>query len=99
LIGDHRQLPAFVQQCWFNFETTLPSIKTSLFISDSFKLSHYETSAAIKIIIELGKNYKYLKILNFSKNILNKNYHSYKAYCNVSCGNNDANINNSFFFK
>ena len=31
MIGDHRQLPAFVQQCWFNFETTLPSIKTSLF--------------------------------------------------------------------
>ena len=31
LIGDQRQLPAFVQQCWFNFETTMPSIKTSLF--------------------------------------------------------------------
>ena len=31
LIGDHRQLPAFVQNCWFNLETTLPSIKTSLF--------------------------------------------------------------------
>ncbi len=31
LIGDHRQLPAFVQQCWFSFETTMPSIKTSLF--------------------------------------------------------------------
>jgi hypothetical protein len=31
LIGDHRQLPAFIQQCWFNFETTLPSLKTSLF--------------------------------------------------------------------
>ncbi len=31
LIGDHRQLPAFVQQCWFTFETTMPSIKTSLF--------------------------------------------------------------------
>jgi len=31
MIGDHRQLPAFVQQCWFNFETTIPSIKTSLF--------------------------------------------------------------------
>ena len=31
MIGDHRQLPAFVQQCWFNFETTMPSIKTSLF--------------------------------------------------------------------
>ena len=31
LIGDHRQLPAFVQQCWYNFETTMPSIKTSLF--------------------------------------------------------------------
>ncbi len=30
LIGDHRQLPAFVQNCWFNLETTLPSIKTSL---------------------------------------------------------------------
>lgn len=31
MIGDHRQLPAFVQQCWFNFETTIPSIKISLF--------------------------------------------------------------------
>ena len=31
LIGDHRQLPAFVQSCWFSFETTMPSIKTSLF--------------------------------------------------------------------
>jgi hypothetical protein len=31
LIGDHRQLPAFIQQCWYNFETTLPSLKTSLF--------------------------------------------------------------------
>ena len=31
LIGDHRQLPAFVQNCWFNLETTLPSIKISLF--------------------------------------------------------------------
>lgn len=43
LIGDHRQLPAFVQQCWFNFETTLPSIKTSLFerlISGKVKLKH-----------------------------------------------------------
>ena len=40
MIGDHRQLPAFVQQCWFNFETTIPSIKTSLFerlISGSVK--------------------------------------------------------------
>ena len=31
LIGDHRQLPAFIQNCWFNLECTLPSIKTSLF--------------------------------------------------------------------
>lgn len=31
LIGDHRQLPAFVQNCWFNLEGTHPSIKTSLF--------------------------------------------------------------------
>ncbi len=31
LIGDQRQLPAFVQQCWFSFETTMPSLKTSLF--------------------------------------------------------------------
>ena len=31
LVGDHRQLPAFVQNCWFSFESTLPSIKTSLF--------------------------------------------------------------------
>ena len=31
LIGDHRQLPAFIQNCWYNLQTTLPSIKTSLF--------------------------------------------------------------------
>jgi len=31
LVGDHRQLPAFVQQCWFNLETTIPSLKVSLF--------------------------------------------------------------------
>jgi len=31
MIGDHRQLPAFVQQCWFNLEGVHPSIKTSLF--------------------------------------------------------------------
>lgn len=31
LVGDHRQLPAFIQNCWFSFETTSPSIKTSLF--------------------------------------------------------------------
>jgi len=31
LIGDHRQLPAFIQNCWFNLETIVPSIKTSLF--------------------------------------------------------------------
>ncbi len=50
MIGDHRQLPAFVQQCWFNFETTLPSLKTSLFerlISGSFKPSHDQSAAAI----------------------------------------------------
>ena len=47
MIGDHRQLPAFVQQCWFNFETTIPSIKTSLFerlISGSVKSSHNRNS-------------------------------------------------------
>jgi hypothetical protein len=31
MIGDHRQLPAFVQHCWFNIEMQQPSIKTSLF--------------------------------------------------------------------
>lgn len=31
LIGDHRQLPAFVQPCWFPIETSDPSIKVSLF--------------------------------------------------------------------
>jgi hypothetical protein len=31
MIGDHRQLPAFVQQCWFSLEMQIPSIKTSLF--------------------------------------------------------------------
>ena len=31
LVGDHRQLPAFIQNCWFNTEMSSPSIKTSLF--------------------------------------------------------------------
>jgi hypothetical protein len=31
LVGDHMQLPAFVDQCWFNIESTIPSIKRSLF--------------------------------------------------------------------
>ena len=31
LVGDHRQLPAFLQQCWFPLEATHPSLKTSLF--------------------------------------------------------------------
>lgn len=31
LVGDHRQLPAFVQQCWFNLEKTIAMLKISLF--------------------------------------------------------------------
>jgi hypothetical protein len=31
LIGDQRQLPAFIQNCWYNIEITNPSIKKSLF--------------------------------------------------------------------
>jgi superfamily I DNA and/or RNA helicase len=31
LIGDHRQLPAFIQNCWYNLERSHPSIKLSLF--------------------------------------------------------------------
>ena len=31
LIGDHRQLPAFVQPCWFSIQMTHPSMKVSLF--------------------------------------------------------------------
>ena len=31
LVGDHYQLPAFVQNCWFNIESSHPSIKVSLF--------------------------------------------------------------------
>ena len=31
LVGDHRQLPAFVQNTWFNLESTHPTIKVSLF--------------------------------------------------------------------
>lgn len=49
MIGDHRQLPAFVQQCWFNFETTIPSIKTSLFerlISGTVKSSYNRNKQA-----------------------------------------------------
>lgn len=48
MIGDHRHLPAFAQQCWFNFETTIPSIKTSLFerlIIGSVKSPHNRDGA------------------------------------------------------
>lgn len=31
LVGDHRQLPAFIQSYWYNLESTQASIKTSLF--------------------------------------------------------------------
>lgn len=31
LIGDHRQLPAFINHNWYNFEITVPKIKKSLF--------------------------------------------------------------------
>jgi hypothetical protein len=31
LVGDHRQLPAFVQQCWYEVSDTMPTIKTSMF--------------------------------------------------------------------
>lgn len=31
MIGDHRQLPAFVQPCWFALQNTHPSIQISLF--------------------------------------------------------------------
>lgn len=31
LIGDHRQLPAFIHQCWFNAQLTNPSLQISLF--------------------------------------------------------------------
>lgn len=31
LIGDHQQLPAFVQQCWYNLEMKMKTIKKSLF--------------------------------------------------------------------
>jgi hypothetical protein len=31
LVGDHRQLPAFVQNCWYNLASSNPSIKTSIF--------------------------------------------------------------------
>ncbi|CAN8071016.1 unnamed protein product [Agarophyton chilense] len=31
LIGDHRQLPAYVQPCWFSIQAAIPSIKISLF--------------------------------------------------------------------
>ena len=31
LVGDHRQLPAFAQTCWYHFERTAPGIKVSLF--------------------------------------------------------------------
>ena len=31
LVGDHRQLPAFVQNQWYNLESTMPSIKVSPF--------------------------------------------------------------------
>jgi hypothetical protein len=53
LIGDHRQLPAFIQNCWFNLESSLPSIKTSLFerliseISTNRKKNYEESQAAV----------------------------------------------------
>ena len=31
LIGDHRQLPAFVNNCWYDLACSMPTIKTSLF--------------------------------------------------------------------
>eukprot|EP00457_Paulinella_chromatophora_P000075 gb/GEZN01000075.1/.p1 GENE.gb/GEZN01000075.1/~~gb/GEZN01000075.1/.p1 ORF type:complete len:1932 (-),score=209.52 gb/GEZN01000075.1/:490-6285(-) len=31
LVGDHRQLPAFIQNCWFSLETQHPALKISLF--------------------------------------------------------------------
>jgi len=31
LVGDHYQLPAFVQNCWYNMEATHPALKVSLF--------------------------------------------------------------------
>lgn len=54
MIGDHRQLPAFVQQCWFNFETTMPSIKTSLFerlISGQVKSNRRDNKANTAAIL------------------------------------------------
>ena len=31
LIGDHRQLPAFVNNCWYDLSNSTPALKTSLF--------------------------------------------------------------------
>ena len=31
LVGDHRQLPAYVAQCWFNVQISRPSVNVSLF--------------------------------------------------------------------
>lgn len=53
LIGDHRQLPAFVQSCWFSFETTMPSIKTSLFERlVSGTTTSYSNSNKVRVILK-----------------------------------------------
>ena len=52
LIGDHRQLPAFVQQCWHNLETSSPSIK-SVYVTHSHThtLTHTHVHTHIYIYI------------------------------------------------
>jgi len=61
LIGDHRQLPAFVQQCWFSFETTMPSIKTSLFerlVSGTVKQRGGRQHAKSKIDLFISESFR-----------------------------------------
>ncbi|KAJ8602190.1 hypothetical protein CTAYLR_003526 [Chrysophaeum taylorii] len=50
LVGDHRQLPAFVQQCWFAVETTHPSIKVSLF--ERLVTSSQQASSALCTVLD-----------------------------------------------
>jgi superfamily I DNA and/or RNA helicase len=48
LIGDHRQLSAFVQNCWYNLQTTHPCRKKSLFerLIDSEPSKHDNVATA-----------------------------------------------------
>jgi hypothetical protein len=57
LIGDHRQLPAFVNNCWYDLACSMPAIKTSLFERLVVKDVKYddEDSSEIWSILEVQR--------------------------------------------